>query len=358
MVFIVGATNKNVNFDSGFRYRHMLKDFVDLPKEKTVELYTTMLRIRKFEEAAASLFAQGLIPGLIHLYIGEEAVAVGVCSSLNQDDYIVSTHRGHGHCIAKGGNVRRMMAELLGKETGYSRGRGGSMHIIAPEIGVMGCSGIVGAGIPAAAGLGLASDVKKTKKVVVSFFGDGASNTGIFHEGLNLAAVWKLPVVFVCENNLYAISVPMRKSTLIKDVADRGVAYGIPSVIVDGMDVIAVHKAAREAVERARTGGGPTLMECKTYRFRGHFEGDPKGGGIYRTELEMTEWQNKCPVKTFRAKLIENGVLTTSEIEERERKVAKEIEEAIEFAKSSPFPRPEEVANNVFASGSKEGLEK
>jgi len=336
----------------------MQKDSADLSKEKSVELYTKMLKIRKFEEAAASLFAQGLIPGLIHLYIGEEAVAVGVCSNLNQDDYVVSTHRGHGHCIAKGGDVRKMMAELLGKETGYSKGRGGSMHIIAPEIGVMGSSGIVGAGIPIAAGLGLASDVKRMKKVAVSFFGDGASNTGTFHEGLNLAAIWKLPVIFVCENNLYAISVPMKKSTLVKNVAERGVAYGIPSVIVDGMDVIAVHKAAREAVERARDGGGPTLIECKTYRFRGHFEGDPKGGGIYRSVSEMTEWQNKCPVRKFRTELMKNGVLTASEIEEYEHRITKEIEEAVEFAKNSPYPRPDEVAENVFASDSPRGVEK
>ena len=226
------------------------------------------------------------------------------------------------------------------------------MHIIAPEIGVMGCSGIVGAGIPIAAGLGLASEVKKTKRVTACFFGDGASNTGSFHEGLNLAAVWKLPVVFVCENNLYAISVPMKKSTLIKDVADRGVAYGIPSVVVDGMDVIAVHNAVREAVERARTGGGPTLIECKTYRFRGHFEGDPKGGGVYRTECEMAEWQNKCAVRAFRAKLIETGVLTTKAMEELENGVTKEIDDAVEFAKNSPLPRPEEVTDNVLASDS------
>lgn len=335
-----------------------MSDFADLPKEKIVELYTTMLKIRKFEEAAASLFAQGLIPGLIHLYIGEEAVGVGVCSNLNRDDYVVSTHRGHGHCIAKGGDVRKMMAELLGKETGYSKGRGGSMHIIAPEIGVMGSSGIVGAGIPIAAGLGLASDVKKMNKVVACFFGDGASNTGTFHEGLNLAAVWKLPVIFVCENNLYAISVPMKKSTLIKNIADRGVAYGIPSVIVDGMDVIAVHKAAREAVERARTGAGPTLIECKTYRFRGHFEGDPKGGGLYRSECELTEWQDKCALRTFRAKLIETGILTKSEMEEYEHSVVKEIEEAVEFAKSSEYPNPDEVKDNVLATGSQEGIKK
>jgi len=327
-------------------------DFADLSKEELADIYTKMLRIRKFEETAGTLFAQGLIPGLIHLYIGEEAVAVGVCSSLKQDDYVMSTHRGHGHCIAKGGNVNKIMAELLGKATGYSKGRGGSMHIIAPEIGVMGSSGIVGAGIPIASGLGLAIDVKKTKRVVACFFGDGASNTGSFHEGLNLAAAWKLPVIFVCENNLYAISVPMKKSTPVENVADRAVAYGMLGVVVDGMDVIAVHKATREATERARSGDGPTLIECKTYRFRGHFEGDPKGGGVYRSEAEMAEWQKKCPIEAFRTKLIESKVFAESEIEEIEQRCAKQVEEAAEFAKNSPYPSAGEVSKYVFASNS------
>lgn len=327
-------------------------DFAGLSKEELADIYTKMLRIRKFEETAGTLFAQGLIPGLIHLYIGEEAVAVGVCSSLKQDDYVMSTHRGHGHCIAKGGDVNKIMAELLGKATGYSKGRGGSMHIIAPEIGVMGSSGIVGAGIPIASGLGLAIDVKKTKRVVACFFGDGASNTGSFHEGLNLAAAWKLPVILVCENNLYAISVPMKKSTPVENVADRAVAYGMPGVVVDGMDVIAVHKATREATERARSGDGPTLIECKTYRFRGHFEGDPKGGGVYRSEAEMAEWQKKCPIEAFRTKLIESKVFAESEIEEIEQRCAKQVEEAAEFAKNSPYPSAGEVSKYVFASNS------
>jgi pyruvate dehydrogenase E1 component alpha subunit len=327
----------------------MSGNFADLPKEKLAEIYEKMVRIRKFEETASDLFAQGLIPGLIHLYIGEEAVAVGVCSSLAQDDYVVSTHRGHGHCIAKGGNIRKMMAELLGKETGYSKGRGGSMHMIAPEIGVMGSSGIVGAGIPIAAGLGLATDVKKTKRVVACFFGDGASNTGTFHEGLNLSAVWKLPVVFVCENNLYAISVPMKKSTSVENVADRAVAYGMPGIMVDGMDVIAVYKTAREAVQRARSGEGPSLIECKTYRFRGHFEGDPKGGGVYRSGEEMVEWQKKCPITMFQSKLVQSKIFTKDEMEEIEQKCITEIREAAEFAKNSPYPSTGEVTKNVFA---------
>lgn len=326
-----------------------MSEFADLSGKELTEVFSAMFRIRKFEEKAGELFSQGLIPGLIHLYIGEEAVAVGVCSNLEPSDYVVSTHRGHGHCIAKGGDIKKMMAELLGRSTGYSKGRGGSMHMIAPEIGVMGCSGIVGAGIPIAAGLGLSSDVKKSGKVVTCFFGDGASNTGTFHEGLNLAAAWKLPVVFVCENNLYAISVPMKKTTTIEHVADRAAAYGIPGIIVDGMDVILVYNAFREAAERARAGNGPTLMECKTYRFRGHFEGDPKGGGVYRSEAEMTEWKNKCPIRSFRTKLIDNEILTEKEVQEIERRIIEEIEEAAEFAQNSPYPPASEVSNDVFA---------
>lgn len=330
-----------------------MTEFADLSKNQLAEIFSAMFRIRRFEEKAAELFSQGLIPGLIHLYIGEEAVAVGVCSNLRQSDYVVSTHRGHGHCIAKGGDTKKMMAELLGKSTGYSKGRGGSMHMIAPEIGVMGCSGIVGAGIPISAGLGLSSDVAKSGKIVACFFGDGASNTGTFHEGVNLAAVWKLPVVFVCENNLYAISVPMKKATTIQHIADRAVAYGIPGVIVDGMDVISVYKAFREASERARAGNGPTLMECKTYRFRGHFEGDPKGGGVYRSETEMADWRNKCPIRSFRKKLVESQTFTEQEVCQMEQKIIDEIEEAAEFAQNSPYPPSSEVQKYVFSSDPK-----
>lgn len=328
----------------------MSDNFEYLNKEKLIELYMNMVKIRKFEETAANLFAEGLIPGLVHLYIGEEAVAVGVCANLRKEDYIVSTHRGHGHCIAKGGDIKKMMAELLGKRTGYSKGHGGSMHMVVPEIGVMGSSGIVGAGIPIAAGLGLAIELKQTDQVAICFFGDGASNTGTFHEGINLAAVWKLPVIFVCENNLYAISVPIHRSTSVKNVADRAVAYGIPGVAVDGMNVTAVYKAVQEAVSRAREGKGPTLIECKTYRFRGHYEGDPKKGGTYRNEAEMLKWEKKCPISNFKAKLIEKGVLTEKEAEEIEQKCIKEIEEAVEFAKKSPYPLPDEALENVFVS--------
>jgi pyruvate dehydrogenase E1 component alpha subunit len=321
-----------------------------LLKEKLVDMYRNMLKIRKFEEAAIKLYSEGLIPGLLHLYIGEEAVAVGVCSNLRKDDYIISTHRGHGHCIAKGADVGKMMAELLGKVTGYSKGKGGSMHICVPEIGVMGSSGIVGAGIPIAAGLGLAINLKQTDRVVACFFGDGAANTGTFHEGINLAALWKLPIVFVCENNLYAISVSMSKSTSVLNIADRAVAYGIPGKIVDGMDLIAVYEAAQEASGWARQGKGPTLIECKTYRFRGHFEGDPKRGATYRTETEMLEWEERCPIKNFRAKLIKEGVLRGKDVEEIEGECVKEIEDAIRFAEESRFPSTDDVSEDVFVS--------
>jgi len=328
----------------------MSNNIKDLTKETLVDLYIKMVKIRKFEEAAAELWAEGLIPGLVHLYIGEEAVAVGACANLRKNDYITSTHRGHGHLIAKGGDVKKMMAELLGRRTGYSKGKGGSMHMCAPEIGVTGCSGIVGAGILIATGLGLAIELKQTDQVVVSFFGDGATNTGAFHEGINMAALWKLPAIYVCENNLYAISVSTSRSTSVKNIAERATAYGIPGVVVDGMDVVAVYEAVKEAVNRARGGEGPTLIECKTYRFRGHFEGDPKRGGTYRGEAEMMEWEKRCPIKNFKVKLIENGVLTEAEAEEIQQKCAEEIQEAVKFAKDSAHPSPEDVLEDVFIS--------
>lgn len=319
-----------------------------LDKSKLVEMYRMMLKIRRFEEKSSELWAQGFLPGLVHLYIGEEAVAVGACSNLRKDDYIVSTHRGHGHLIAKGGDMRRMMAELMAKRTGYNKGKGGSMHICDFDIGIVGATGIVGSGIPIAAGVGLSIQSRGTDQVCVSFFGDGASNTGAFHEGMNLAAAWKLPVIFVCENNLYAISVPASKSTSAKNVADRGVAYGIPGVVVDGMDVIAVYEVVGEAVKRARSGMGPTLVECKTYRFRGHHEGDPKRGLTYRTEEELKSWEARCPIKTFEARLIEQGVLAKAEVEEVERSVESEIAEAVKFAIESPPPDPSTALEDVF----------
>jgi pyruvate dehydrogenase E1 component alpha subunit len=321
-----------------------------LSKESTVEIYRKMLEIRKFEEKVSELWATGMLPGLIHLCIGQEAVPVGVCSTLRKDDYVVSTHRGHGHCIAKGAKLDRMMAELLGKETGYCRGRGGSMHIGSKELGIIGTIGVVGADIPIASGVGYSIKVRGTDQVCACFFGDGASNTGAFHEGLNLSAVWKLPVVFVCENNQYAISMHVSKSTAVRDIAARAAAYDIPGVVVDGMDILAVRRAAEKAVKRARDGGGPSLIECKTYRFRGHYEGDLKRGGRYRSEDEIKQWEEKCPIKNFGSKLIKMNVSTEKELAEIELDVEQLVENAVKFAKDSPTPDPSTLLDNIFAA--------
>jgi TPP-dependent pyruvate/acetoin dehydrogenase alpha subunit len=323
---------------------------LELEKQKLLLMYRSMLRIRRFEERLAEESAQGNIPGLLHLYVGEEAVAVGACSALRKEDYITSTHRGHGHCIAKGGDLRKMMAELFGKETGYCKGRGGSMHIAAPEIGIVGCSGIAGAGIPIAAGVGLSIKLRKTDQVCVSFFGDGASNTGAFHEGINLAAQWELPVVYVLENNLYAISVPVSKATRLKNISDRASAYGMRGVVADGMDVLSVYETVSDAVGRARRGEGPTLVECKTYRYRGHHEGDPKRGETYRTKQEMDEWEKRDAILRLADRIIKDRKATQAELDTINREAMKEIDDAVAFAKESPFPKPEDVASYLFVS--------
>ena len=319
-------------------------------KQKLLLMYRNMLRIRHFEERLAEESAQGNIPGLLHLYVGEEAVAVGTCSTLRKDDYITSTHRGHGHCIAKGGDLRKMMAELFAKETGYCKGRGGSMHIAAPDIGIVGCSAIAGAGIPIAAGVGLSIKLRKTDQVCVSFFGDGASNTGAFHEGMNLAALWELPVVYVLENNLYAISTPTLKSTRLKNISDRAAAYDMRGVVADGMDVLSVYESVSDAVSKARRGEGPTLVECKTYRFRGHHEGDPKRGETYRSKQEMEEWEKRDPIPKLASKMIKDRKATQDELDLINREVTNEIEDAVAFAKQSPSPKPEDATSYLFVS--------
>lgn len=323
---------------------------MELDKQKLLQMYRNMLRIRRFEERLAEESARGNIPGLLHLYVGEEAVAVGACSALRKEDYMTSTHRGHGHCIAKGGDLRKMMAELFAKETGYCKGRGGSMHIAAPEIGIVGCSAIAGAGIPIAAGVGLSSKLRGTDQVCVSFFGDGASNTGAFHEGMNLASLWELPVVYVLENNLYAISTPAVRSSKLKNISDRAAAYGMRSAVADGMDVLSVYQAVSEAVERARKGQGPTLVECKTYRFRGHHEGDPKKGEIYRTKQEMDEWEKRDAIIRLGDKMIKDRKATQAELDAIDQETMKEIEDAVVFAKESPSPKPEDVTSYLFVS--------
>ena len=317
-----------------------------IEKEKLIEMYRTMVRIRRFEERVAREFADGNIPGSVHSYIGEEAVAAGAIAHLRTDDYILSTHRGHGHLIAKGGKTDLMMAELFAKKTGYNLGKGGSMHIADVDIGILGAMGIVGSGIPIATGAGLSAKMRGTDQVTMCFFGDGASNIGRFHEGINMASIWNLPVIFICENNLYAVSVPQSYSMKIRDVADRAVSYGIPGVSVDGMNVIAVHETAGEAVARARRGEGPTLIECKTYRYRGHAEGLPSP---YRTKEELEEWMKKDPIESYTAKLIEMKVLTKKQANDIDQEMLEEMDQAVKFAQESPFPKPEETLENVYA---------
>lgn len=305
-----------------------------------------MMEIRRFEEKVMELLSRNIIKGASHLYAGEEAVAVGACAAIREDDYITSTHRGHGHCLAKGGKLPQMMAELCGKATGYCKGRGGSMHIADVTKGNLGATGIVGSNIPVATGAGISVKLRKTDQVVLCFFGDGATNNGVFHESLNMASVWKLPVIYICENNLYGMSVSVSRASAVENVADRASAYNMPGEIVDGMDVLAVKKVVSQAVKRAREGKGPSLIECKTYRYYGHSRSDPR---VYRTKEEEREWRERCPIKNFRAYLIKEGVLTEEEAKRLEEEVEREIEEAEKFALESPYPDPSELLDDVYA---------
>jgi pyruvate dehydrogenase E1 component alpha subunit len=319
----------------------------ELTKDRLMWMYETMVKIRLHENKAAELFAQGKIKGFVHLYVGEEAVAVGVMAALKPGDVITGTHRSHGHYVAKGGDIKASFAELFGKRTGSNKGKGGSMHIANPDIGMLGANGMVGGGIPHAVGAALAFKLLGKDNVAVAFFGEGGSNQQNFHEAINLAAIWKLPVIFMCENNLYQISLSYSRQQLITSVAERGKAYGIPGVSVDGQDVLAVYEATREAVERARRGEGPTLIETRTYRFRGHFEGDPQ---IYRSKEEVEWWMNnKDPIKIFEKYLLERGVTTREELDAIWKRVSNEVEEAVKFAEESPYPSPEELYDDVFA---------
>jgi pyruvate dehydrogenase E1 component alpha subunit len=319
---------------------------MNLSNEHMIQMLTTMIRIRTFETKLQEFFAEGKIPGFVHLYIGEEAVATGACAALRKSDYITSTHRGHGHLIAKGGDLKRMMAEIFGKTTGYCRGKGGSMHIADVELGILGANGIVGGGGPIANGAALAIRYRKEDNVAVCFFGDGASNQGTTQEALNLASAWKLPVIFVNENNGYGISCPTCKSMAITDIADRAAAYDMPGVVVDGNDVLAVHEAVSAAVERARNGEGPSLVECKTYRWRGHFEGD---ACVYRGEDELQEWVRKDPIPRLENRLLQNGMLAPQQAEAIRKGIETELAEAIAFAQQSPLPDPAELEENVYA---------
>ncbi len=320
-----------------------------LTKKLALHLLKKMFEIRFFEEKIVDQYARGNVPGLAHLYIGEEAVAVGACTNLNKEDLITSTHRGHGHCIAKGAELKPMMAELFGKKTGYCKGKGGSMHIADTKVGMLGAMGIVGSGAPIAVGAALAAKLRNSGQVVVCFFGDDATNTGAFHESSNFAALHKLPVVFVCENNLYGISVSMARHTPIKNIVERASAYEMPGVIVDGNDVLAVYDAVGKAARAARDGKGPTLIECKTYRWRGHFEGDPNQGTRYRTKEEIDRWMAKCPIKRCKERMVKQRLATKKEIERLEDETKQRIEEAFAYANESPFPTGEEALLDLFA---------
>lgn len=322
-----------------------IKDY-DLPKEKLLKIYQNMLKIRYFENKITDLYSKGLMPGLAHLYIGEEAIAVGVCNNLTERDFATSTHRGHGHLIAQGCDLKRMMAEVLGKKDGYCKGKGGTMHIADFSKGILGANGIVGAGIPIATGSGYSAKVRGTDQVTVAFFGDAASNQGTFHESINMAATWKLPVVYVCENNLYGISVDIRKVINTKDIATRALAYDIPGIVVDGNDVLEVYRVSKEAIKRARQGEGPTLIECKTYRWKGHHLGDP--GRVYRLEKETKEWMERCPIKTYKERLLEENIATDKELITIKEDVKQIIEEAVDFAIKSPYPNEKEAFEDLF----------
>ena len=315
-----------------------------------LDLYRTMLRIRRCEEQLARSYAAGRITGACHTYVGQEAVAAGVCAHLRDDDAVFSTHRGHGHALAKGVPPRALMAELFGRATGCSGGRGGSMHLFAPELGMMGTSGIVGPCILQAAGAGYSFQLLETDRVGVAFFGDGAVGNGAFHEGLNLAAIWDLPVLFVCENNLYATEVAFDYAARNTDVAGRAGGYGMPGECVDGNDALAVYAAAGKAVERARGGGGPSLLECRTYRTRPHAEG--MGDGGYRSREEIDRWRQRDPIPLLAHALLDGSAATADDLEAVAAEVDAEIAEATAFAESSPWPDPATVSDHVYGGGS------
>lgn len=319
-----------------------------LEPQQLLDMYRKMAMIRHFDQRAVAEFHAGHIPGVVHAYIGQEAVAVGVCAALRRDDQIASTHRGHGHTIAKGADMKLMMAELFGRSNGYCHGKGGSMHIADFSVGMLGANGIVGAGMPIATGAALAAQLEGSDRVSVAFFGEGASNEGAFHGSLNLASIWHLPVIFVCENNRWAVSVPATYALSVDDVSARAAAYNIPGITVDGTDVLAVYEAADQAVQRARAGQGPTLIECKTYRWRIHAEqrGNPTDP---RPRGEVESGQRHDPLSMFGAALQAQGIATADQLEQIENDVQQAVEEAIDFAKASPLPQPQDALLDVFA---------
>lgn len=322
-------------------------------KQQAIQFLRSMLRIRKFEERVIQLVNENEIAGVTHEYIGQEAVAVGVCEALRKEDVITSTHRGHGHIIAKGGLVRRMMAELFGRSTGYNCGRGGSMHIADLSLNIYGANGIVAAGAPIAMGAAWTSKIRSTGNVAVSFFGDGAVNQGVLHETMNMASLWKIPMIFVCENNGYAVTLGSEQSSANPNFADRASAYHMPGVVVDGMNVIEVYKAVQSAVEHAKNGGGPTFLECKTYRFMGHHTAEGTMNITYRSKDEIEQWKLKDPIKRISLYLEQNFNWTNTELKQVEIEITQEIEEAVEYARNSPDPDPEDSLNKMYATAYK-----
>jgi len=318
---------------------------MDIPRDTLLEMYRRMVRIREFELAAIDLFKRGQVKGAVHPYIGQEASGVGVCMALRGDDLIAGTHRSHGHNIAKGADPKKMMAEILGKETGYCKGRGGSMHIAAFDTGSLGALAVVGSGIPIAVGAALGFKMQGQDRVAVPFTGDAGINTGNWHEGLNMASIWDLPVVFVLENNHYGVSTNIEYSVNIKDLSIRANSYGIPGVRVDGFDVTAVYEAAVEAVERARSGKGPTLLVTESYRFEGHYAGEPE---VYRDKKEVMEYRKKDPIPRFRTYLIEKKIADTGVLEGIDSDIKQQIADAVQFAKDSPQPDPSTAMDYIY----------
>lgn len=314
----------------------------EISKELATQFYTTMYKIRRFEEEVFEFYKNGQMAGLAHLSIGEEAIATGACAALKKEDYIGTTHRGHGHLVARGANMGKMMAEILGKATGYSKGKGGSMHIMDMDIGILGANGIVGGGIPTATGAAYSAKYRGTDQVTLCFFGDGASNEGTFHECINMAAAWDLPIVYIIENNLYGITVDSRRVTKEHDLAKRAVGYGIPGYTIDGMDVEAVYETVSKAVQDAREGKGPSIVECKTYRYHGHNGSD---NCAYRPAGELESWKERDCINSFAAK----GYLTEEERKNAEKEVETQIEAATKFAAESPYPEASELMTDVFA---------
>jgi TPP-dependent pyruvate/acetoin dehydrogenase alpha subunit len=321
---------------------------VSIDNDSLIRMYRTMLTIRRFEERAAEEFKKGAVPGLIHSYIGQEAVATGVCANLRKDDRVVSNHRGHGHLIAKGADVRRMMAEIYGKKTGYCKGKGGSMHIADFGIGILGANGIVAAGLPIATGAALAAQLEGKKRIVVVFFGDGACQEGEFQESLNLASIWKLPIIFACENNMYGVNTPASYAIAGGDIPRRAAAYDMPVKSVDGNDIFAVYETAKEVVATVRSGGGLCFVEFKTFRWHPHFEANTIPD--LRPVREIEAWKKKCPIIRLEKKLLKEGILSGQEIKEIDSQVMAAIGDAVAYAVASPLPAPEDALADVYSA--------